>query len=195
MRPKDEHKEAAIRQKAIEMIVKKGFDGLSMQKLAKAAKVSPATIYIYFKDREDLLNKLFMETNLKFTEAVLKGFDPKMDFADGLWLQWKNRYTLILEEPYRFQFMEQFKHSPLVHHKEIQTDLFRETMKKFIGNALAKKQMREMPIEIYWALAYGPFYALIKFHLNQKTMSGRPFVLTEEKMKQAFNLVLKTLQP
>ena len=51
MRIRDEKKESLIKQKAIEMIVKYGFDGLSMQKLAKAAKVSPATIYIYFKDR------------------------------------------------------------------------------------------------------------------------------------------------
>ncbi|MGZ3932351.1 MAG: TetR/AcrR family transcriptional regulator, partial [Bacteroidia bacterium] len=43
MRTRDEQKESAIRQKAIEMIVKEGFDGLSMQKLAKAAGVSPAT--------------------------------------------------------------------------------------------------------------------------------------------------------
>jgi TetR/AcrR family transcriptional repressor of multidrug resistance operon len=37
MRTRDESKELAIRQKAIQMIVEKGFDGLSMQKLAKAA--------------------------------------------------------------------------------------------------------------------------------------------------------------
>jgi len=49
MRTRDEAKEHAIRDKAIEMIVKVGFDGLSMQKLAKAAHVSPATIYLYFK--------------------------------------------------------------------------------------------------------------------------------------------------
>ena len=57
MRTRDENKEAAIRTKALEMIVKVGLDGLSMQKLAKSANVSPATIYIYFKDREDLILK------------------------------------------------------------------------------------------------------------------------------------------
>ncbi|HOZ87501.1 MAG TPA: helix-turn-helix domain-containing protein, partial [Bacteroidia bacterium] len=59
MRIRDENKEAAIRKKAIEMIVNEGFDGLSMAKLAKAAGVSPATIYIYYKNREDLLHQLF----------------------------------------------------------------------------------------------------------------------------------------
>ncbi len=40
MRNKDEHKEKSIREKAIEIIVKEGFDGLSMHKLAKAADIS-----------------------------------------------------------------------------------------------------------------------------------------------------------
>ncbi|MBA4056563.1 MAG: TetR/AcrR family transcriptional regulator, partial [Marivirga sp.] len=60
MRTRDELKEQKIREKAIEMIVNEGFDGLSMQKLAKAANVSPATIYLYFKNREDLLNQLYI---------------------------------------------------------------------------------------------------------------------------------------
>ena len=42
------------------MFVKGGFNGFSMQKLAKAANVSPATIYIYFKDKEDLIQQLYI---------------------------------------------------------------------------------------------------------------------------------------
>jgi len=35
LRIRDEHKEAFVREKAIEMIVTEGFDGMSMQKLQK----------------------------------------------------------------------------------------------------------------------------------------------------------------
>jgi TetR/AcrR family transcriptional regulator, multidrug resistance operon repressor len=51
MRTRDEQKEITIREKALEMIVEQGFDGFSMQKLAKAAKVSPGTLYIYLFQR------------------------------------------------------------------------------------------------------------------------------------------------
>src|SRR6186713_2634010 len=91
MRIKDEHKELAIRQKAVEIIVEKGFDGLSMQKLAKDAGVSPATIYIYFKDREDLLMQLYIGSLTKMFNASVKDFSPDMHFAEGLEIQWKNR--------------------------------------------------------------------------------------------------------
>jgi TetR/AcrR family transcriptional regulator, multidrug resistance operon repressor len=195
MRIKDENKITSIREKAIEMIVKKGFDGLSMQKLAKAANVSPATIYIYYKDRVDLLNKLYIECEQKFTKESTKDFDPEMDFQDGLWQLWKNRFHLINSSPLEFHFMEQFRNSPLINHKDVQIASFKEKMGKFVHNSIKKKQLIELPIQTYWSIAYGPFYSLIKFHLNQKTLHGKKFILTERKMKEAFTLVLKALQP
>ena len=94
MRTRDEKKGKAIREKALEMIVREGFDGLSMHKLARAAGVSPATIYIYYRNREDLLNCLFNDVQAKFAAIALNGFDPAMSLEKGLWRQWKNRLDL-----------------------------------------------------------------------------------------------------
>src|SRR3954463_4345207 len=118
MRVRDPDKEHAIREKALEMIVAEGFDGLSMQKLAKAANVSPATIYIYYRNREDLLNSLYNEVNQTFAREALKKFDPTLSLEEGLWRQWKNRLNFILEYPNYFKFFEQFRNSPLINHKD-----------------------------------------------------------------------------
>lgn len=194
MRVKDEQKEIAIREKAIEMIAKDGFDGLSMQKLAKAAGVSPATIYLYFENREDLLNQLFIDVQEKFTEIALKDFDPEMGFEEGLWLQWQNRLSYIMEYPFHSQFMEQFKNSPLVNNKGIHINSFKEAMQRFCRNAIERGELSVMPLEAFWAIAYGPFYALMKFHLNQKSVGDRPFTLTEDILQQTFRLVIKALK-
>ena len=66
------------------MVVKDGFKGFSMQKLAKAARVSPATIYIYWKDRDDLLLQLYADAWAKMSEKTLTSFDPGMSFQEGL---------------------------------------------------------------------------------------------------------------
>src|SRR6185436_977006 len=128
MRIRDENKEAAIREKAIEMIVEEGFDGFSMQKLAKAANVSPATIYIYYKNREDMLNCLYNTVNQRFADIALTGFKPDASLEEGLWIQWKNRMKFILEYPAYFRFFEQFRNSPLIQHKDIKSNEFRENM-------------------------------------------------------------------
>src|ERR1700754_2209937 len=113
MRQRDENKIEAVLDEARKMVVEVGFDGLSMQKLAKAAGVSPATIYIYFKDRDDLLLQLFRLESNRYFDYVLKGFDTEMDFATGLSVQWKNRARYFLDHPEKAHFMEHFKYTPL----------------------------------------------------------------------------------
>ena len=112
MRTRDENKELTIREKALEMAVKDGFDGLSMQKLAKAAGVSPATIYIYFKDRDDLILQLWLQEVKKMVDATLEGFDPSMRFDEGLKIQWLNRAKFCMQNPTSMHFLEQIKYSP-----------------------------------------------------------------------------------
>lgn len=194
MRAKDENKEITIRDQAIEMIVKEGFHGLSMQKLAKAANISASTIYVYFDSREDMLNKLFLYVEDIFTKESLKDFDSKMSFEEGLWLQWKNRYRHILKYPLHFRFSEQFRNSPLIRHKDIQETRFKKSMKEFVYHAVQRKEIEDLPVEIFWSLAYGPFYTLVKFHLDDSSMTGKPFSLSDHKMKQAFTLVLRALK-
>jgi len=195
MRTRDENKEAAIREKAMEMIVNDGFEGLSMQKLAKAANVSPATIYIYYQNREDLLNSLYNEVNNTFTEVALKKFDPNMSLEEGLWMQWKNRMKFILEYPVYFRFFEQFRNSPLILHKDVQKNQFKESMKQFVTNAINRKEMARMEPEMFWSLAYGSFYSLIKFHLQEKSMMNDSYKLTDAKLKILLKMVVAALKP
>jgi TetR/AcrR family transcriptional repressor of multidrug resistance operon len=196
MRTRDENKEAAIREKAIEMVVKEGFDGLSMQKLAKAAGVSPATIYIYYKDREDLLMQISVDENKKMAEATLKNFNPDMTFEEGLRIQWLNRAHYCLENPLRMHFLEQIRYSPM-HEKVFRKDTqFADAMRQFVMNAIKQKQLIQLPVEVYWSVAFAPLYQLVKFHMVTRPFPGREkFVLDEKIMNQTLKLVLKALKP
>jgi TetR/AcrR family transcriptional regulator, multidrug resistance operon repressor len=195
MRAKDENKAIIIREKAMEMIVQEGFDGLSMHKLAKAAGISVSTIYIYFKSREDLLNQLYAETANLFMSEMLKGFSPDMDFEAGLWQQWHNRYQHILRYPLHHRFWELFRNSPLVEKQDYSAEYaFKQAMRQFVSNAEKKGELVVLPSEIFWAVAYGTFYTLIKFHLDNASMSGQPFSLSDDMLRQTFLLVMKSLR-
>lgn len=194
MRARDEKKEEAIREKAMQMIVAEGFDGLSMQKLAKAADVSPATIYIYYKNREDLLTRLYNDVQSKFTEVALRKFDPELSLEKGLMLQWKNRLKFITDYPVYFQFHEQFRNSPCINHKNVDKSEFRQTMSQFVMNAIKRGEMKKMEPELFWSMAYGTFYALVRFHLEKKSMMGNDFRLTDAKLKQALKMVMKSFK-
>ena len=197
MRTRDPRKESLLRSKAMAMVVKDGFKGFSMQKLAKAARVSPATIYIYWKDRDDLLLQLYAEAWAKMSETSLKDFDPGMSFQEGLKYQWNNRARWFLDHPVEAAFMEQVRFSPL--HDRAQAILgagYADVMKSFVKNAIARKELVKVPVEVYWSIAFSPLYQLIKFHQHGKGMPGSgPFVLDDKLMHLTLDLVLKALKP
>jgi TetR/AcrR family transcriptional regulator, multidrug resistance operon repressor len=198
MRTRDENKQIAICEKALKMIVEKGFDGLSMQKLAKAAGVSPATIYIYFKDRDDLILQLWIEEMKKMVSIMLEGFDPEMTFAEGLRIQWMNRAKYCMENPLSMHFMEQIKYSPYhaVSMKQMDNK-FLTAMSEFVHNAIKRKELIKLPVEVYWSVAFAPLYQLVKFHMAGRGLRGgsEKFVLDNKTMNQTFEIVLKALTP
>ena len=198
MRARDPLKEKTIRRKAMEMAVKEGFDGLSMQKIAKAAKVSAGTLYIYFEDREDLILQVFQEETRKAFAATMEGFDSSMPFDKGLRVQWLNRARYYMANPLSMQFMEQFRHTPL-HEKAMDRaggNPFRDIMRAFLSNAIRNGELVKVPVEVYWAVAFSPMYQLVKFHQQGKSLPGMgKFVLTEDLLLQTLDLVLKSLKP
>lgn len=195
MRARDTDKEDLVRQKAIEMIVKEGLEKFSMQKLAKAANISPATLYIYYKDREDLLMRLCLAVVDEMIAVSLDGFDPELPFAKGMELQWKNRLEYFFRYPLEQQFIEQVRYSPLyIKIQETVTAKFGKMLGPFVHKAIANKELREVPFEVYWSVAFAPLYQLIKFH-NQGSHKNRNFKITEEVMQLTLEMVLKALKP
>ena len=197
MRVRDPRKEKAIRDQALALIVRHGFDGLSMHKLARAARISPATIYIYFRDREDLILKLYDEVSRRMFAATLENFDPAMPFDQGLRVQWTNRARYFLKHPREMHFMEQIRFSPL-HERALQAGdgRFKETMRAFVRNAIQRKELRPVPVEVYWSIAFAPLYQLVKFHMHGRGLpGGGPFVLDDQTLELTLNLVVKALKP
>ena len=196
MRVRDPDKEHAIREQALDMIVAQGFDGLSMQKLAKAAGVSPATIYIYFKNRDDLIVSLYREEARKMAELTLDGFDPGMSFADGLRLQWNNRARYCMAHPKRMHFMEQIRYSPFYARESARRSSFAATMCTFVESCIRRGELIRIPVEVYWAVAFAPLYQLVKFHMHGRGLPGTgPFALDSKILNLSLSLVLKALTP
>jgi AcrR family transcriptional regulator len=196
MRTRDEVKEQTIREKAIKMIVKEGLDGFSLQKLAKAANVSPATIYIYYHDKEDLIVSLGAEITDNLLDYSLKGFSPDMSFAEGLRVQWMNRARYFIENPVDMQFIEHIRYSSFYDkvHNKVKLN-FGAMMREFVYNAIKRKELKRLPFEVYWSVAFAPLYQLIKFHNQGRSYVNREFELTSKMINQTLNLVIRSLKP
>jgi AcrR family transcriptional regulator len=196
VRTRNTDKEILVKQKAIEMLVEEGFQGFSMNRLAKACGISVATLYIYYKDKDDLIQKIGVEIGTTFFHETLKNFSPSMSFREGLKKQWENRSRFAMKYPKEVACFEIIRHST---HGEyiLQQSLkqFKTAMGNFFTNAVNNKQLVPVTMEVFWPVAYGPLYTLLRFHSEGKSMGNKPFKLTRKMMDEAFELVIKALTP
>lgn len=195
MRTRDIEKVQLVREKAMEMVVRTGLEGFSMNKLSKACDISVATLYIYYKDKEDLITRIAIEEFERMSEATLKDFNPEMNFEEGLRFQWKVRARYMMDNPVSSLFFEQLRGSQYEFKAfEDSINAFRETMGRFVKNAVARGEINPMPIEVFWSVAYAPLYALVRFHNEGTSIGGRPFVLNNKLLWAAFDLVIRALK-
>jgi TetR/AcrR family transcriptional regulator, multidrug resistance operon repressor len=196
MRTRDTNKEEIVKQKAIELLVKSGIEGFSMNKLAKESNISVATLYIYYSDKEDLIKKIGIEIGQDFFNEMVKDFSAIMPFKEGLRKQWENRARFTQKNQLKVACWELLCHSS---HRDLilngSLGEFKIIMSQFFDNAIAKKELVPVSIEVFWSIAYGPLYALLRFENEGKNFNGKPFKITQEATEEAFELVIKALTP
>ncbi|WP_184546282.1 TetR/AcrR family transcriptional regulator [Mucilaginibacter sp. FT3.2] len=202
MRTRDSNKEQLIKQKTIETIVKQGLDGFTINKLAKACGISVGTPYVYFKDKDDLILKIVLEEGARMEEAMNKGFDPEAALEEGLRIQWRNRFDYMMENPLLGQFFDQISSSSY-HQQFLEMfasdtnpflSKFKDHMGRFIRNNVKRGEMEDLPVDVYWSIAFGPLYILMRFHQQGRSITGVPFQISEELVWAAFKRVIKALK-
>ena len=90
LRRKDDEKEQRIRKSVITLTLKEGFNGTSIAKIAKMAGVSPATVYIYYENKEDMLQDIY----LRYSEEVFRNYSALRHSA-AIWIPAQPIQTLI----------------------------------------------------------------------------------------------------
>lgn len=112
MRTKDENKRHAISHAAIELVYTEGLANTSMSKIAKKAGVSSSTIYVYFENKDDMLNKLYLYAKEIFFSSLLKNVDLSASIESISRKIFNNFHDFTKKEPVIFLFAEQFVNSP-----------------------------------------------------------------------------------
>lgn len=123
MRIKDEQKQEAIIQATIKLVNQMGFAATSVAKIAKEANVSPATLYIYYKNKEDLLLSTYTDIKMFLGKSITENVNFEQPIRDILLEIWRKTFKFIKENPEIIQYKEQFANSPyeeLVDHRNME---------------------------------------------------------------------------
>ena len=183
MRTKDDEKEAALFEATVKLVNEIGFASSSVSKIAKEAGISPATIYIYHKNKEDLLVSTYIDIKLDLSKALLKDFDDTLPIRDILRNVWFNMFEYVSNNLEYYKFVEQFSNSPyssLVNRQEVEQ--YFVPLIKVLQTGIDQKIIKDVNFDILTAFMYHPITILANPGLCQE------FEPTEENIDTAFTL-------
>ena len=107
-------KRNALVKATIELVNNNGFHATPMSKIAKMANVSPATIYLYFENKQDLVNQTYIDVKAEYTNYAFADFDVNMPIEEGFEMIWKRIADFKLKECEHAMFLAQCDNTPMI---------------------------------------------------------------------------------
>lgn len=112
MRRKDDRKQQNIKQAVLKLIVSEGLQGASIAKIAREAGVSPATVYIYYDNKEAMLQDIYREYQQQVRNFLTERVRQDMSGEQLIETLVRSYYTYITHHGEVFYFVEQCSSCP-----------------------------------------------------------------------------------
>lgn len=161
MRLRDPRKEEALVRATIQLVNEIGFAASSVSKIAKAANVSPATIYTYFENKDDLIIRTYQDIMERMSENFFSELDKDLPIKDALHGIWKNMYHYISKNREAYLFTEQFSKSPYIMKIDMETHKrFFAPLADVIRRGIEQKLLKDEHFHMHALFFYYPILAL-----------------------------------
>lgn len=111
---KSKEKKAALLKATLSLINHGGVQEASMAKVAKMANVSPGTIYLYFENKQDLVNQLYLDTKAAFSKSAFKDFQEGLPVKKSFEKIWYNIADFKKNKVEEASFLSQCDNTPMI---------------------------------------------------------------------------------
>ena len=187
-RPKDDIARR-IRQAVVEVAISKGIGAAGVADIARAANVSPGTIYLHFADKDDLLQQTYLQIKHDFHTGMMAAAQGS-DSTQIVRAMWMNLFAFLRDRPLDYRFLEYAGAA------QVLTEAQRAAVAPLQGeiNALLQAAMdngtiRTLPLAVATSLLMGPAMHLARL------ASLSDHSLAPEDIDQTFDRVWACLQP
>lgn len=190
MRVKDENKIGLIFKSSLQLIQQTGIAGLTMSKLAKHAGLATGTLYIYFKSKEELLQKLYLKLNEESNIRFMKGYDQTKPFKVGFKQVWMNYLKHRIEHHEESVFLEQYYRSPFItKEQKMMAEEMKHPVHLLIQRGKNEKQIKNnIDDEMLFLALLGFMRELADEHVS------KVYKLNTERIEKAFQLSWDTIK-
>jgi AcrR family transcriptional regulator len=111
---KSQTKREALVRATIKLVNNNGFHAAPMSRIAKMAEVSPGTIYLYFENKQDLINQVYIEVKASFSNFAFMDYEEHFSVEKGFEKIWKNIAVFKLKDVEEAMFLSQCDNTPMM---------------------------------------------------------------------------------
>lgn len=157
MRKKDETKKVKIQDATAAIILKYGAAAVSTIKVAKKVGISQSNVYLYFKNKDDLLMSVYQRELAKIiaTGDLTRISDATIPITERLRLYMKSIYDFALKNPESLTLIEQIKF--LMGQSEtnpLADQLNNNVVVSLLEEAMAANVIRSVPVNLVMAMVF-----------------------------------------
>ncbi|MEA1082127.1 TetR/AcrR family transcriptional regulator [Marinobacter qingdaonensis] len=183
MRQRDDSKRLAFLEATLKEVAEFGFAGTSVARIARSAGVSPGTLYIYYADKNALLEAAFFYVSDQVIGAAVASFQQGTDLKDGLRRTWHALFRLGLSRPEYFRYHDSFTHSAwMTPDIQARNEAKAAPLLDAVERGKETGLIKPVPLPLLETFMFRPIH-----HLVQRTRQGS-FEGTDEQIDLGFNM-------
>ncbi|MBE8717298.1 TetR/AcrR family transcriptional regulator [Cellvibrio polysaccharolyticus] len=159
-------KRDAILVATLKLLAGKGFHGFSIKQVADLAGVATGTVYLYFRDREHLIEELHEATITRVIAELSDGHDFSLAPFEQYQRICLRIWQLFMREPDMLLSKLQFDHLPceVIRQSEGQSLKADSPLWLLFDECKAQGILKPLPNEVLFALGLEPCFALALKH-------------------------------
>ncbi len=173
MKIRDDKKAQQVFQAALGLVKEKGLAGITMSEIAKEAGIATGTLYIYFKNKEELINNLFFDCRKEAIESYFLNYDEAEPFKSGFRVVWMNILNFRIANWEEVVFMDQCYHSPFINECTMKlTKEMKQPLYKLIERGKEENVFKDADTSTLLIFMIGSIHEGVKnAHYNQKPLN------------------------
>lgn len=154
-------KASLIMEKARRLFIEHGFHGTSMQKLAQAADIASGTLYLHYKNKEDLIRAIYRHAIEEVVVALLADFQPSRPLYEQYRLFWTNGYQGLSHRQELVQYKDLYERSPFFNDDDrLWSEERWQPLDSFYQQGIDSGLFRNLPIPLLGYLSLGSILSI-----------------------------------
>ncbi len=177
MRTIDTEKRDKVIQTVLQITMEEGLAALSFDKLARRAGISSGTPYVYFKDKTDMLSRIYAQVWQELQEGLQQAIDTGRTTGEKLFFGLRCLAKNLLSRPREAHFFLSVLNAPEFVTAETLRDycLPSPPLMAVYREAISRRLMKTDNIAYINAVLFGPLFLILQQHRR----SGTPAIMSE----------------